>query len=221
MNWGQKIAKIAATAGLAAWVPMGTAYATTIPPLFSDTCRQAVATVETDERLPIGILQAISLAESGRWDRKTRSHFAWPWTVTAHGKGQFYPSKESAIRAVRKLQADGVRNIDVGCMQINLMYHPKAFNSLEEAFNPIENARYAARLFKRLRKANRSLSRAIAHYHSTTRARNRPYSRKVIRLWNQERQRHFAEQRERKLIAWRAQREKRKSRLANGYRQSR
>jgi hypothetical protein len=70
-------------------------------------------------------MQAISLAESGRWDKSSRSHFAWPWTVMAHGKGRFFPSKAAAIAAVRRLQADGLKNIDVGSMQVNLKYHPE------------------------------------------------------------------------------------------------
>jgi hypothetical protein len=57
----------------------------------------------------------------GPWDKISRSGFAWPWTVTAHGRGQFYPSKQAAIAAVRKLKAKGVKNIDGGCMQVNLM----------------------------------------------------------------------------------------------------
>ena len=177
----------------------------------SKTCRQAVHRTERALRLPTGIMQAISLAESGRWDKSSRSHFAWPWTVMAHGKGRFYPSKAAAIAAVRKLQADGLKNIDVGCMQVNLKYHPKAFDSLEDAFDPAINARYAAGLFAKLRKANKSIIRAVAHYHSTTRARNRPYTKKVVRLWNQERRRFFAEEREKKLAAWRAVREQRKA----------
>jgi hypothetical protein len=89
--------------------------------LDSNTCRDAIGSVERSMKLPIGIMQAISLAESGRWDKISRSGFAWPWTVTAHGRGQFYPSKQAAIAAVRKLKAKGVKNIDVGCMQVNLM----------------------------------------------------------------------------------------------------
>lgn len=177
----------------------------------SKVCRQAVYQTERALRLPVGIMQAISLAESGRWDKSSRSHFAWPWTVMAHGKGRFYPSKAAAIAAVRKLQASGLKNIDVGCMQVNLKYHPRAFDSLEDAFDPVTNARYAANLFAKLRKANRSIMRAVAHYHSTTRHRNRPYTRKVVRLWNQERRRFYAEEREKKLAAWQAVRAQRKA----------
>ncbi|MFT5487943.1 MAG: hypothetical protein ACI9JL_000692 [Paracoccaceae bacterium] len=177
----------------------------------STICRQAISQTERALRLPIGIMQAISLAESGRWDKSSRSHFAWPWTVMAHGKGRFYPTKAAAIAAVRQLQADGLKNIDVGCMQVNLKYHPKAFGSLEDAFDPALNARYAAGLFAKLRKANKSILRAVAHYHSTTRHRNRPYTKKVVRLWNAERRRFFAQERERKIAAWRAVREQRKA----------
>lgn len=180
----------------------------------SKVCKTAIAQVEFAMRLPVSILQAISLAESGRWDKTSRSKFAWPWTVTALGKGRFYPSKERPIAAVHRLKAEGVWNIDVGCMQINLMYHPKAFDSLKQAFDPGANARYAGELLSKLRRANRSIMRAIAHYHSTTRERNRPYTRKVIKLWNQERRRHYAEQREKKLAAWQAERARRKAEKA-------
>lgn len=119
------------------------------------------------------------------------------------------------IAAVRQLKAEGMRNIDVGCMQIYLMYHPKALDSLEQAFDPGANARYAGQLFSKLRLANKSIMRAIAHYHSTARERNRPYTRKVIKLWNQARRRHYAEQREKKLPAWQAGRARRKAEKAH------
>jgi hypothetical protein len=177
----------------------------------SNTCRDAISVTEQKMRLPAGIMQAISLAESGRWHKPSRSRFAWPWTVTAHGKGRFYPSKDTAIAAVRKLKADGVKNIDVGCMQVNLKYHPKAFKNLDDAFDPAINARYAANLFAKLRRSTRSITRAVAHYHSTTRHRNRPYTKKVVKFWNQERRRFYAEERMKKLAAWEAKKERRKA----------
>jgi hypothetical protein len=133
-------------------------------------------------------------------------------------QGSFFPSKAAAITAVRKLQADGVRNIDFGCMQVNLKYHPKAFENLEEAFDPAANALYAAQLSAKLRRTTKSINRAVAHYHSTTRDRNSPYTKKVMRIWNKERRRIFAEQRERKLAAWRAKREQRKAARQQGLR---
>ena len=45
----------------------------------------------------------------------------------------------------------------------------------------------------------------MSFYHSTTREYYVPYTKKVIGLWNEERQRHFAEERLRKIEAWRTE----------------
>ena len=42
----------------------------------SSTCRNAITVTERKTRLPAGIMQAISLAESGRWHKTSRSRFA-------------------------------------------------------------------------------------------------------------------------------------------------
>jgi len=154
-------------------------------------CAQAIAVAEREERVPLRLLRAVSLAESGRWDTEQRASFAWPWTVTSGGPGQFFPDKASAIAYVRKLQAKGVKNIDVGCMQVNLMHHGVAFADLEEAFDPIHNALYAAAFLKELRMERRSWSGAVATYHSSDPARGNAYSDKVFALWQNENQREF------------------------------
>ncbi|HJO71542.1 MAG: hypothetical protein QF450_07035 [Rhodospirillales bacterium] len=61
---------------------------------------------------------------------------------------------------MRRLSARGVRNIDVGCMQVNLLYHKDAFATLEEAFEPASNAAYAARFLKDLYATSGSWSAA-------------------------------------------------------------
>ena len=95
-------------------------------------------------------------------ERPTRSRHRhrhpWPWTVNAEGQGAFYDTKAEAVAAVRAMQARGVRSIDVGCGQINLMHHPDAFASLEQAFDPQANAAYAARFLKELSRADRRLA---------------------------------------------------------------
>ena len=52
---------------------------------------------------------------------------------------------------MRAVQAQGVRSIDIGCMQVNLMHHPNAFATLDAAFDPLANALYAARFLTELR----------------------------------------------------------------------
>src|SRR3546814_16620059 len=79
----------------------------------------------------------------------------------AEDKGRFLPSKAAAIEEVRRLQARGIRNIDVGCLQVNLHYHPDAFASRETAFDPEANAAYAAAFLVRPRAEARSGTRAL------------------------------------------------------------
>ena len=149
-------------------------------------CAGAIAAAETSQAIPAHLLRAISLAESGRWDPHDQASVAWPWTVTARGTGQFFPTKEAAVNAVRALQESGVRNIDVGCLQINLRYHPQAFADLETAFDPAANAAYAARFLAALNHQTGSWT-AAARYHSATPKFARPYRARVIRLWNESR----------------------------------
>jgi Transglycosylase SLT domain len=131
-------------------------------------CRAAIATAEREARIPPRLLSAMGRVESGRRDPTTGGFDPWPWTINAEGRGSFFPSKPAAIAAVRELQAQGVRSIDVGCMQINLRHHPNAFASLEEAFDPLANARYAARFLSELQATRGDWMLAAAHYHSQT-----------------------------------------------------
>ncbi len=146
-------------------------------------CRAAIATAERNRGIPAGLLQAIGRVESGRRDPAT-GHFApWPWTINAEGRGMFFPTREAAIAEVRQLQARGVRLIDVGCMQVNLHHHPNAFAGLEQAFDPLANARYAAQFLSELRGAGGDWARAAGHYHSQTPERAEPYRSRVLSAW--------------------------------------
>tara|TARA_A100001037_G_scaffold277124_1_gene276899 strand:- start:2114 stop:2644 length:531 start_codon:yes stop_codon:yes gene_type:complete len=99
--------------------------------------------------------------------------------VTNGKDGRFFPTKTAAIEHVRSLKAIGIRNIDVGCMQINLLHHPNAFDDLETAFNPSANATYDARFLNKLFGAHKSWSEAIRRYRSSTAKFHRPYHAKV------------------------------------------
>jgi len=156
---------------LALSLPLPAARGQVPPPVGSEPgllCRAAVASAEREAGLPPRLLSAIARVESGRRDPVTGAFHPWPWTINAEGRGSFYPSKAAAIAAVRELQAQGVRSIDVGCMQVNLRHHPRAFASLEEAFDPLANARYAARFLAELQATRGDWMRAAANYHSQT-----------------------------------------------------
>ena len=150
-------------------------------------CDSNIAHVEQKNGIPKHLLKAISLAETGRWDRVRQANVAWPWTVMARGKGNYFPDKAAALDFVQQLKAQGVSNIDVGCMQVNLYYHGGAFASLEQALDPAANVAYAASYLTGLYKTARSWTRAAGYYHSTSPDRSRAYKLKVMKYWNEER----------------------------------
>src|SRR4051794_17124580 len=146
-------------------------------------CRAAIAQAERERGLPPRLLAAIGRVESGRRDPQTGTLHPWPWAINAEGRGSFFPDKAAAIAAVRALQAEGVRSIDVGCLQINLRHHPQAFASLDEAFDPLANARYGARFLTELQATRGDWMQAAGGYHSQTPGFAEPYRARVAAAW--------------------------------------
>ena len=145
-------------------------------------CLNATVNAERSARLPPRLLDAIALVESGRRDAQGVL-MPWPWTINVQGVGHFYDSKAEAIAAVQQFQAQGIRSIDVGCMQINLMYHADAFTSLDQAFDPQSNSLYAATFLTQLYNQTGSWPKAAAAYHSQTPDVGIDYQRHVMALW--------------------------------------
>ena len=68
-------------------------------------------------------------------------------------------------------------------MQVNLFYHPTAFRSLDEAFDPVPNARYAARFLTSLYARTRDWPAAAAAYHSFTPGPATQYAKLISAVW--------------------------------------
>ncbi|MCK8784789.1 transglycosylase SLT domain-containing protein [Roseomonas sp. NAR14] len=142
-------------------------------------CRRAIAALEPGSGIPPGLLGAIALVESGRAIPGAGRAEPWPWAYNAAGDGNVPPGKARAVAEVAALLGRGVRSVDVGCMQINLQSHPAAFATLEEAFDPLANVRYAIRFLNTLRSRTGDWGLAIARYHSGEVVRGAAYYRRV------------------------------------------
>jgi hypothetical protein len=142
-----------------------------------------IMTAEQRFALPAKLLQTIGIVESGRLDPASGRVAPWPWTINVAGIDHIFASKADAIEAVRNLQKTGIRSIDVGCMQINLMHHPDAFASLDEAFDPASNTQYGARFLSALYQEIGNWPQAAAAYHSRTEALGESYKTRVMALW--------------------------------------
>lgn len=168
----------------------------------SEICERHIAEAEKNLDIPSQLLLAIATVESGVWNAERARSTAWPWTVYARQQGRRFASKAEALVNIKHFYNLGVRNIDIGCMQVNLKYHGRAFDSLEEMLDPAHNVAYAALLLKSLYRDTRSWSSAIARYHSWTPRLARVYHNKVKQAWGTARRiayedRRLADQRSR------------------------
>ncbi|TVQ33555.1 MAG: lytic transglycosylase domain-containing protein [Geminicoccaceae bacterium] len=149
-----------------------------------DLCLQAIADEERrHDWLPPGLLTSIALVESAYRPAGQNRTVPWPWTINSPHGAFYLPSRGAAVAQVEALQRAGVRNIDVGCMQVNLMHHPRAFRSLHDAFEPRHNVRYATAFLQSLYAANGSLFQAVGRYHSSTPTLRDAYAQRVFARW--------------------------------------
>jgi soluble lytic murein transglycosylase-like protein len=149
-----------------------------------EACRDQASIAERAAGIPEGLLLAIGKRESGRFDAQSGAVLPWPWAVNREGEGRFFASHAEAVAYVAAAQREGSSSIDVGCFQINLKYHPTAFASLDEAFDPTANAAYAARFLTELHDREGSWETAVADYHSATPLLGVPYREAVLATWH-------------------------------------
>ena len=118
--------------------------------------------------MPNGLLRSIGQVETGNR----------PWSVDRDGSGVSFASADDAISYVEQ-EATSARYVDVGCFQIDLAYHPDAFRSLAEAFDPVANAMAAGRYLLSLRRGTSSWPEAVGRYHSGQPDPGRAYAARV------------------------------------------
>jgi hypothetical protein len=148
----------------------------------STLCYAAIRAAEQRYQLPQGLLLAISRVESGRPDPVTHKLEPWPWTIQALGQSLYFESKAQAVQWVKLQRARGVASIDTGCMQVNLYYHPAAFESIDQAFDPSANADYAARFLLQLHTESGDWARATGLYHSQLADAAEEYRKRVVQV---------------------------------------
>jgi len=126
----------------------------------SGICEREIARAAEKHGVPLGVLYAVGLTETGR---KGSLH---PYALNIAGKTVFAESPAAAIAAFQDARKKGIRLIDLGCMQINHHYHGQAFANVGEMLVPARNIDYAANFLNRLRVQEGSWTMAVARYHA-------------------------------------------------------
>jgi len=157
---------------------------TSLEPTASEVCALSVARMEEKYEIKNHVLETIASVETGVFDNETGTFISWPWSINVNGKGYRYASKEEAVEAVKKFQAQGITSIDVGCMQISLKFHGKSFKSVEDAMNPDTNVEYSAQFLKKLYRKKGNWQKAAMAYHSKVPEHAETYKKRLLNRFN-------------------------------------
>ena len=143
-------------------------------------CDDSIDSVAQTTLVPKKVLYKIARLESGR--RFKGEHVSWPWSLNNSGTSYFLDTKTAALNKLGNLIALGEKNVDVGCMQLNLRWHARHFDSLEEMISPIDNVSYAAKFLQQLYKETGTWEKAVKFYHSRNSKYNNLYYAKYQKM---------------------------------------
>ena len=129
-------------------------------------CEWAALTAAAEVGVPPDILATLTLTETGR--RRAGVVRPWAWSVNAEGAGSWFNDPAEALAFAQDRIDQGRLNLDIGCFQLNYRWHGENFPSVVEMFDPLENARYAARFVRDLYAETGDWRRAAGAFHSRT-----------------------------------------------------
>lgn len=129
-------------------------------------CYEAARIAAETTGVPVEVLVAIALTETGR--QSGDAVRPWPWTVNVAGRGAWFDSRAEARAHADAALAAGQTSFDLGCFQLNYRWHGEAFASIDAMLDPAANALYAARFLARLHAETGDWSSAAGAYHSRT-----------------------------------------------------
>jgi Transglycosylase SLT domain len=154
-------------AGLVAGLVITAATAVLADPLRGAAmCEAAVAHGARKVGVPVEVLHAIALTETGR--RMGGRVQPWPWAVNREGQGFWFKNRTEVLDFARASLAEGRRSFDLGCFQINYNWHGHNFPSVEAMVDPETSAVYAAQFLRDLHAELGTWPAAAGAYHSRT-----------------------------------------------------
>jgi len=127
--------------------------------------------------IPPVLLYSMALTESFHADVKR----PWPWTINCNGTGRYFDSRTEAFNFVAAKLAKGIRNCDIGIMQVSWRWNKHVFESLWAAFDPYTNIRAGAEILSGLYHKHGAYEIAVGAYHSPSNAARASAYRERVR----------------------------------------
>jgi len=129
--------------------------------------------------VPSDILYAIALTESNH-KLKNGTYRPWPWTLNVQRRPERFATRKAAYDALRRYLRQGIKQIDVGLMQVNWRYHRKKLGSPWAALEPYHNLRVGTAILRAEYAQTNNWHTAIGRYHAPNNSRRaKQYRRRV------------------------------------------
>ena len=122
-------------------------------------CTVNIAGAERAQGIPEGLLQAISVTESGLNGQP------YPWALNLGGRVVYASTHDAAKKILGDRSAKGRKNLYAGCMQLSVKYHGGAFASLGDLLLPQRNVAYAAKYLASHHEDLGDWQSAVLRYH--------------------------------------------------------
>lgn len=134
----------------------------------------------TSHNIDPWLLYAITLEESGEYDAGSGLLRPWPYQLHYQGKTTKYPSKKAAIEQIRKWEKEGVRNYDIGPLQINRRWHGHRVPELADLLTVEQSLDLAAYLIaETIQLSGEDEELGIGRYRSWKENEARAYAQKI------------------------------------------
>jgi hypothetical protein len=118
--------------------------------------------VAKSHQVPVDILYAVALTESGKSYGDDR--VPWPWALNIDGRSVYCESQQEAIQqisqAIRYKQS-----VDIGLMQINWRWHRQRFITMDESLVPMRNLTVGATILYEHFEQTNDWWEAVGRYH--------------------------------------------------------
>ena len=144
--------------------------------LHANQCLKAINLIKDQTNVPKLLLLKIAKVESGIGRQKT----PWPWAIQVQGMSYYFRSEKAASIYIKELLALGIKNFDVGCLQINYFWHQDKVRTPQELLIPLKNTSIAAQFLVSLKAQHHSWLKAVAHYHSSHPQKGLAYAKLVF-----------------------------------------
>lgn len=142
--------------------------------------------IAAEHGIPVGLLYAIALAESGKTLASKSGQRPWPWTLNIAGEGVYFNSRWEAWRALDRSLRAGQDSVDIGLMQINWHFHRQRLGNSWLALEPYHNLSVGAEILKDCYKRRRDWWASVGCYHAPSdKPRAKRYRTRVVALWRE------------------------------------